>query len=138
MDNNTQQARFQFVKYLIDQCSVNFTGKELSNEMEFAINPEGIFNEAEKKFELILNLVVNDKEHNLDLSMRIHGYFTYDGNNMDEIRSFIGINSPAILFPYIRAYVSNITALGGMPPVIMPTLNLKRVGEQLVKELRSI
>lgn len=135
MNNNTQQARFQFVKYLIDQCSVNFTGKKLSKEMEFAINPEGIFNKEEKTFELILNLVINDKEHNLDLSIRIHGYFTYDGSNMDEVRSFIGINSPAILFPYIRAYVSNITALGGMPPVIMPTLNLKGVGEQLAKDL---
>lgn len=135
MDNNTQQARFQFVRYLIDQCSVNLTGKELSKEMVFAINPEGVFNEKDKTFELVLNLVVNDKDHNLDLNMRIHGYFTYDGNNMDEVRSFIGINSPAILFPYVRAYVSNITALGGMPPVIMPTLNLKRVGEQLVKDL---
>lgn len=135
MDNNTQQARFQFIRYLIDQCSVNLTGKELSKEMVFAINPEGVFNEKDKTFELVLNLVVNDKDHNLDLNMRIHGYFTYDGNNMDEVRSFIGINSPAILFPYVRAYVSNITALGGMPPVIMPTLNLKRVGEQLVKDL---
>ena len=135
MDNNTQQARFQFVRYLIDQCSVNLTGKELSKEMVFAINPEGVFNEKDKTFELVLNLVVNDKDHNLDLNIRIHGYFTYDGNNMDEVRSFIGINSPAILFPYVRAYVSNITALGGMPPVIMPTLNLKRVGEQLVKDL---
>ena len=135
MDNNTKQARFQFLRYLIDKCSVNFTGKQLSKEMEFAINPEGEFNKEEKTFELILNVVVNDKEHNLDLNMRIHGFFSYDGDNMDEVRSFIGINSPAILFPYIRAYVSNITALGGMQPVIMPTLNLRGVGEQLVKDL---
>ena len=135
MENNTKQARFQFLSYLIDQVSINFTGKQLSKEMEFAINPEGKFNQEEKKFELIMSVIVNDKEHNMDLNMRIRGFFSYDGDDMGELKSFIGINSPAILFPYIRSYVTNITALGGLSPVIMPTLNMKGVGEKLVQSL---
>ena len=43
--------------------------------------------------------------------------------------------APALLFPYIRAYVSNITALSGMQPIIMPTLNMVAVGEELVSQL---
>ena len=135
MENNTKQARFQFLSYLIDQVSINFTGKQLSKEMEFAINPEGKFNQEEKKFELIMSVIVNDKEHNMDLNMRIRGFFSYDGDDIGELKSFIGINSPAILFPYIRSYVTNITALGGLSPVIMPTLNMKGVGEKLVQSL---
>lgn len=135
MSKNTTQARFQFQGYLVDQVSLKFTGEQLSKAMEFGINPEGTFNEEEKKFELILNVLVNDDNHNMDLNMRIKGFFAYDGDNKEELLRFIGINSPAILFPYIRAYVSNITALGGMPPIIMPTLNMSSVGEELMKKL---
>lgn len=40
-------------------------------------------------------------------------------------------NAPAIVFPYIRAYISSLTALSGMPTLTLPTLNLTQLGETL-------
>ena len=57
---------------------------------------------------------------------------------MQELLPFICHNAPAILFPYIRAYISNITALGGIAPIILPTLNLESVGKTLKDELEII
>lgn len=133
--DKTSQARFQFTGYLIDHCSINLTGKPLGDEMEFGIDPTGEFDKEQKLFTLTMLVAVSDKERNLDLSLRIRGFFNYEATDMNELRTFIGISAPALLFPYIRAYVSNITALSGMQPIIMPTLNMVAVGEELVSQL---
>ena len=135
--DNAKQARFQFTGYLIDQCSINLTGGTIGEEMEFSINPSGNFEKDSKRFTLTMLVAISDKEHNFDFNLRIHGFFVYDTENFNELRTFIGINSPALLFPYIRAYVSNITALSGLQPIIMPTLNMTAVGEDLVKLLEK-
>ena len=43
-------------------------------------------------------------------------------DNDKEIKPFIDINAPAIMFPYVRAFLSTLTAnLGaGFPPIILP------------------
>jgi len=107
----------------------------LGDEMEFGIDPTGEFDKEQKLFTLTMLVAVSDKERNLDLSLRIRGFFNYEATDMNELRTFIGISAPALLFPYIRAYVSNITALSGMQPIIMPTLNMVAVGEELVSQL---
>ena len=56
---------------------------------------------------------------------------------MQKLKTFIGLNAPAILFPYLRAYVSNITALSGMQPIIMPTLNLSTICKDMVEKLMA-
>ncbi|MDY4753237.1 MAG: protein-export chaperone SecB [Prevotella sp.] len=50
---------------------------------------------------------------------------------MNNLLNFICINAPAIIFPYIRAYVSTLTSLSGIPTIIMPTINMESVGRQL-------
>jgi len=36
---------------------------------------------------------------------------------------FPKINAPAIAYPYLRAYVSNLTLQSGVTPVMLPTIN---------------
>lgn len=97
--------------------------------MEFRIEPNAqVVND---KMNLTLEVEVNDKEQNLMLNLRVVGFFRYDGEQVKEINQFLYLNGPAILFPYVRSYVSNITALSGLPPIIMPTLNMQPVGEYL-------
>lgn len=133
--DKASQARFQFAGYLIDQCSISLTGNSIGDEMEFGIDPKGEFDKEQSRFTLTMLVTIGDKERNLDLSLRIRGFFSYETTDMKELRTFIGVSAPALLFPYIRAYVSNITALSGMQPIIMPTLNMVAVGEDLVRQL---
>jgi preprotein translocase subunit SecB len=121
--------------YLITNTSIRLTGNEIGEDMEFGIAPEGVFNEAEKTFLLTLNVVAKDKEQNLDLSLTIKGMFEYDTDDMNELIPYISMNAPAIIFPDIRAYISNITALGGTQPIILPTLNVEGVGLELLEKM---
>lgn len=132
---NTKTARFRMQGYLITNTSIRLTGNEIGEDMEFGIAPEGVFNEAEKTFLLTLNVVAKDKEQNLDLSLTIKGMFEYDTDDMNELIPYISMNAPAIMFPYIRAYISNITALGGTQPIILPTLNVEGVGLELLEKM---
>ena len=42
----------------------------------------------------------------------------------EEIPNFFYPNSIAIVFPYIRAFVSTVTLQANMKPILIPTLNL--------------
>ena len=47
-------------------------------------------------------------------------------------------NAPAILFPYIRAYISTLTNLSGYKPINLPTLNLTSLREDLEKNTSEV
>lgn len=53
------------------------------------------------------------------------GLFEFDRDVDEKLKStFFNSSAPAILFPYVRAYVTTLTGLSGVNPVILPTLNL--------------
>lgn len=138
MENNVNiQSSFQFIDYLIEKCNIEISDPNIGRDMKFGIEPYGEFDKDNHIFTLSLEVAVKDGEDKFIMSFLIKGLFEYKCSNFNELLNFIGINSPAILFPYIRAYVSSITSLSGMPPVIMPTLNMQPVGMQLIEKLKN-
>lgn len=70
------------------------------------------------EFEMI---VENAQNAAIKLKIEIEGRFSVDGDN-DE--TFIYENATAILFPYLRALVSTITANANLPSLILPPINI--------------
>lgn len=134
-NNNIVRASFRFIEYLVTETNIRLTGKNIGENVQFEIEPEGTFNKEDKKFILTLRVLIKDEEKNLELEMSLEGIFEYEADDMKELKPFIGMNAPAILFPYIRAYISNITALGGIAPIIIPTLNVEGVGKELLEKM---
>jgi len=58
------------------------------------------------------------------LSVEVWGFFEVIEEAIDKVRQFAEINSVAILFPYVRALISTITANANIPPVILPPINV--------------
>lgn len=62
------------------------------------------------------------------------GSYLFDSKeDIDNLNKYFYINAPALLFPYIRAYVSTLTNLSGFEPINLPTLNMTRLGNDLQK-----
>ena len=40
------------------------------------------------------------------------------------LNEFIKVNAPALMMPYIRETISNITIRSGLKPVIIPPINI--------------
>ncbi|MEC1718771.1 protein-export chaperone SecB [Schinkia azotoformans] len=70
----------------------------------------------------------NLKETSFYVKVRISGLFEIlseiDVVNENQIINFYKVNAVAILFPYLRSLVSDITSKGSEAPVILPTLNI--------------
>lgn len=56
---------------------------------------------------------------------------------LETIPVFFYPNSIAIMFPYIRAFVSTLTLQANIPPMVLPTLNLTSLQDTL-KEHTSV
>lgn len=118
-------AQFRFLRYEILNASIEIDepGK-ISPKLEVEFNNVKDLSK-EELFILGIEILIKDETGNLKIKVFAKGYFKFM-NDCPENRKddFMNINAPAILFPYIRAYISTLTALSGINPIILPTLNL--------------
>ena len=66
-----------------------------------------------------------NKETQVEIEIEYVGVFAVQENaeNMD-LEKFSNTNAPAILFPYIRQMIHELTLKGSLPLVILPPLNI--------------
>lgn len=94
---------------------------DISSNVEFLDDEKGTF---------LLNLILNlfsekkPKKRPFLMNLDVTGVFELDAVNDDEKYSFSEKSAVAILFPYLRALVSNYTANANVPPLILPPINV--------------
>ena len=60
-----------------------------------------------------------------DIEVQVTGHFQIQSDNTcDSSDAIINQNSYAILFPYLRAIITNLTGTANIPPIILPIMNL--------------
>ncbi len=72
------------------------------------------------------------------LSLNVNGLFSVEDDGIGDDLSkskILKANSVAILFPYIRSIVSNITLTANVPPVILPPINTYQLMENVAKQV---
>lgn len=126
-------SSFQFDNFKIKKSSIEILSPGDDNlsinfEMSGHIQKEnGIYN-------LTLITDINNESDTIKINVECVGRFNFDKGteiDRDNISSLFYINAPAILFPYVRAYVSTLTNLSGIKPITLPTLNLIELGKTL-------
>lgn len=121
-----QIAQFRFEGFKILESNIiisedKIKATELNTNFEQTIGEE--IEECKYKHTLVAKIEDDDKT--IQIMVKAVGYFNFDQSLPIEKRNvFYRINAPAILFPYVRAYISSLTALSGISPIILPTLNL--------------
>ncbi|MCH8546890.1 MAG: protein-export chaperone SecB [Cryomorphaceae bacterium] len=129
-----QKAAFSIESYQFDKVTLDL-GNQVSNDVMLDFDTKGIFHEADKKFELIFSVVAFNEEKTINnpfVSIRCKGVFTFENvKSFEEIPVYFYRNSIAILFPYVRAYISLITSQANIPGIILPTMNLSSLEEKL-------
>ena len=51
---------------------------------------------------------------------------------------FLSINAPALVFPYLRETVTNITLHSGINPIFIPTINFKEIRDKKQEEEKKL
>ncbi len=75
---------------------------------------------AANEYKVILELKVSDA--NEKLSVYVQGMAKFETAQTN--RELIEKNTVAIMFPYLRSYVSLLTTHPGMSPIVLPAMNI--------------
>lgn len=106
----------------IEITESTFRKKEVSlDELELGVRVEhNVENIGEDEYEIVLNTTVSDENENIYVNVKGKAIFRTQQKNMDMLEK----NTIAIMFPYIRSYISIITTQPGMPPIVLPAMNI--------------
>lgn len=122
-----QTAKFRFKKYLIKKSSIDFSATETIHNIDGVsvdVKRNNLVSEKDNVFKLDMFVGIQDKDAVIKIEVLIQGEFEFDSDlNEDQKKTFFEINAPAILFPYVRAYIASLTALSGFMPLNLPTIN---------------
>ncbi len=123
-----KEAQFRFVNYRITESAIQIDPeREPNDELEVNFEQTIGVHETENRMRLLLNTTISDKDSVLSIAVKAEGFFEFDTELDEEMKDgFFNQNAPAILFPYIRAYISTLSTLSGLKPIILPTLNLSQ------------
>jgi len=122
----------QFEHYIVTEVKFEYGAYE-SKELEF-IPDFGLFDDRAGGVVKVKFLIT---EENFELSGTVAGFFSYDESLLEsDIKSLLAGNGLAILFPYVRSTITNLTSVFNIaPPLVIPTMNiLKYVKEKFEKE----
>lgn len=120
---------YRFPKALIDLTNI----KAENNEFKMDIFPHGKYSLKKREFELKFSFVakLNESEKPAIL-VDCEGLFVFaDELSYEEIPEYFFPNSIAIIFPYVRAFVSTLSLQANYRPIIIPTMNLSDLSESL-------
>ena len=111
--------------YSIIPSSVDKEQKEDDeNSVEVNIKGSDHYNKKENKLEIVINVTLKDTFNEFSLEVEYGARFVLEGEfEKDYIERISKINGPAILFPYVREYVSDLTRRAGHEPVNLPAIN---------------
>jgi preprotein translocase subunit SecB len=126
-----------FDEFRIVKISFSLNKKFKRKSKGVPINPIIAVGHRYNKTKATIFLKVSLVEANCPFSFDIEGEgkFTFSENiNTKMADQFLKINCPAIIFPYIRETVADITRRSGYPPLHLPPVNFI----ELAKEKQEI
>ena len=126
------KASFSFENYIIRDATIHVSKKQIDNHINFKFEPKGLIDKEQKIFTLSLGTFVEDESRSFEIRVFADATFKYVEDENGNIREvFLIHNAPAILFPYIRAYISALSSLSGIPTILLPTINMSVLAEEL-------
>lgn len=137
--SDVKKALFSFESYLIREASIHVGNKEIDKNINFCFAPKGIVDKQQKLFLLTLGVDIEDKTKSFEIKISAEATFKYVEDENGQIQmGFLLHNAPAILFPYIRAYIANLSALSGIQTILLPTINMSGLADELNKNIEYI
>ena len=134
-----QKAAFSIINYQFDKVSIDLNNHN-SKDLSLSFDTSGIYFNENQNFELrfVVKVAQNTAEKPF-AEISCKGTFKFENiDSFDNIPEFFYRNSIAILFPYVRAYLSLVTTQANVPGIILPTLNLSNLETELKKNTTQI
>ena len=129
------QVKTLFKNYRITKSKLSVNAVQAGQTFQIAPRFECKLTGNDKEFSAMLSVGIEQTAQNktpFDLSATIEGAFAIGANLQNDREGQLRL-AVETLFPYLRAFVSNLTALSALPPFILPLIDV----EQMVSSMRS-
>ena len=123
-----EPARFSFKRYSFTEAHLSLT--DIPNECGISLNfhPTGVFHCNTRIFSLTLDFTASYEKEQENVNFAkivLNADFEFkDITSLGEVPDYFYPNSLAIVFPYIRAFISTLTLQANVRPIVLPTMNL--------------
>ena len=134
------KSEIQYNGYQVNEVSFkvdNNINEESQLRVDF--NVQGILRKK-GEFALRFETKISNDENSLNIEIGTTGYFTFNNQLAEDesLHQMLALNAPAILFPYIRSYISILSVQSGLNPIVLPTLNLSGHKDEILRNLEII
>lgn len=127
-----KESHFQFKGFKINRSLIERNDNEVSKKVSLGFKPEGTIDKEKGIFLLVLGVKIKDATNSFNIEIEAVAEYNFKEDvSIEILNNFFYINAPALLFPYIRAYISTLTNLSGFEPINLPTLDMTKLGEEL-------
>jgi preprotein translocase subunit SecB len=85
--------------------------------------------ETNKGFNLVMNIILVSSDKKFELILNSKSMFETDIEIDDSYLGdpMVNINAPAIVFPFLRAFINTVTINAGFKPIILPAINFAKM-----------
>lgn len=127
------KAAFSLIGYRFSKAILDLDNLQSDTSFDIDFKPSGEYIQAEGIYHLKFTFqALKGNEKNPKILVVCTASFKFRENiPYNEIPNFFYPNSIAILFPYIRAFVSTLTLQANIKPILLPTLNLSSLQDTL-------
>lgn len=133
----TSKAAFNLVGYRYNKVSIDIDKVSDKDDVKVHFHTEGILDESDGSFELKLQTTIGDSENEF-VKVTLTAQFQFSGPlTLNEVPNYFYTNAIAILFPYMRAYISMVTNQAGLNPIILPLYNLSDLAGPFKESTRA-
>lgn len=123
-----EQAAFSLKGYTFPEAVLNLRSISKKNSMEPLFSVEGVYYEKSKEYHLSFTFkAVEEDGEEIQELVGVVCEAVYEFAHIEkyeDIPSYFFANAIAILFPYVRAFVSTLTLQANYAPMVLPTMNL--------------
>ena len=134
-----ENSKFQFNGFNIVRSLIERNDKKTSKNISLGFEPKGFINKNNSTFQLHLNVKIEDENKSFNIEVSAIANYVFEGQqSLNNLNKLFYTNAPALLFPYVRAYISTLTNLSGFEPINLPTLNMSQLGVDLEKNTIEI
>lgn len=123
-----QEAQFRFLDFKVVKSIYQIDTQKFKQGGKLDVNfkfPAELDYAQGQPIAFPMEVLIENEDKSLRIQVGIIGVFESDVDITKE-KSFIEVSAPAIIFPYIRAYVSNLTSMSGIQPILLPTYNMTK------------
>ncbi len=135
-----KKAAFSFESFKVSKFFYD-EEKHIGEDLSVGFYPKGKYNPSTGEFEIILYFVAHNNPEKTDVVFDLTSQALFKFNSpisIEQIPPFFYKNAIAIMFPYLRAFVSTLTLQANTKLLKLGLLNLSNLEEPLINNTIAV